>query len=457
MLNHCVIHDSSKKDITINLLLAFYGDDFTGSTDVLESLSYGGVNTVLFVQPPTEELLARYSHVRAMGIAGSSRAMTPDEMEVELPPAFTCLNQHGPSIVHYKTCSTFDSSAQIGSIGRAIDIGFRTFGNQYCPLVVGAPSLQRFCVFGNLFARSGLDSVPFRLDRHPSMSRHPVTPMDEADLRVHLGRQTKAPIHLIDVLALDQNQLEWKRHVQDQKGIVLFDTLYEEHLPKIGQAIWEMRQAEEKTLFIAGSSGAEYALVDYWKSSGIIADDFQWTGTGQPQRQTLVVSGSCSPVTARQIDQAVETGFTLFGFDSTIEVNSEGWRAEIERVVKAAVRSLRDGQSVIIHTCRGPDDPRIEKTTATAKQLGETLADILKDVLHRYPLNRVAVTGGDTSGHVARRLKIQALEIVGPMAPGSPLCSARSVDETINGLEITFKGGQVGHDDFFATVLRGHP
>jgi len=61
----------------------------------------------------------------------------------------------------------------------------------------------RYCVFGNLYARLGAEGEVFRLDRHPSMSRHPITPMDEADLRLHLSKQTRKKIGLLDVTQLD--------------------------------------------------------------------------------------------------------------------------------------------------------------------------------------------------------------------------------------------------------------
>lgn len=423
----------------------------------MESLTYGGIETVLFVRPPSQELLAQYSHVRAMGIAGSSRAMSVDEMAAELPMVFSTLLGHHPSIVHYKTCSTFDSSPTIGSVGKAIEIGRQVFRNKLTPLVIGAPALQRFCIFANLFARSGLDSVPYRLDRHPTMSFHPVTPMDESDLRLHLARQTELPIRLIDVLELDTPEFDWRESIGGHDGVVLFDTLRHEHLLTIGRSISDMQRQAGKPLFVAGSSGVDYALVEYWQQDGSITKDFEWTGCGEPLGQTLVVSGSCSPVTDRQIQWAKNNDFAEVPLDSPLLTESTARSCEIERAVGIATRELRDGRSVIVHTCRGPSDPRIEGTQASAKQLSETLALVLRATLQQYPLQRVAVTGGDTSGHVARRLVIEALEMVGPMAPGSPLCVARSKDKVIDGIEITFKGGQVGHDDFFATVLRGKP
>ena len=146
------------------LLLAYYGDDFTGSTDVMESLARAGVKTVLFLEPPTKAQIARFPGLRAFGIAGGSRAMSPKQMERELPRAFKALKASGASIVHYKTCSTFDSSPKVGSVGKAIELGRRVFGESVTPLVVGAPVLGRYVVFGNLFARSGLDTDPARLD-----------------------------------------------------------------------------------------------------------------------------------------------------------------------------------------------------------------------------------------------------------------------------------------------------
>ena len=73
------------------LLLAYYGDDFTGSTDVMEALSRAGLRTVLFLKPPTKAQLAKFPGLRAFGIAGGSRTMSPEEMETELPPAFEAL------------------------------------------------------------------------------------------------------------------------------------------------------------------------------------------------------------------------------------------------------------------------------------------------------------------------------------------------------------------------------
>ncbi|RZK58624.1 MAG: four-carbon acid sugar kinase family protein [Hymenobacter sp.] len=192
------------------LLLAYYGDDFTGSTDALEFLSRAGARTALFIEPPTAAQLAAYPGLAAIGVAGLTRAMPPAAMQAVLAPAFAQLRALGPRHVHYKVCSTFDSSPTVGSIGRAIEVGRAVFPNPFVPLLVAAPPLGRYCAFGNLFAQLGIGSSGgiFRLDRHPSMSRHPVTPADESDLRRHLARQTDLKIGLLDLLQITRPPAE---------------------------------------------------------------------------------------------------------------------------------------------------------------------------------------------------------------------------------------------------------
>jgi len=71
------------------LLLSFYGDDITGSTDAMEALSRVGVRTVLFFDPPPlEDLAQRFGDLQAVGIAGMSRTMTPERMDAVLPDVF---------------------------------------------------------------------------------------------------------------------------------------------------------------------------------------------------------------------------------------------------------------------------------------------------------------------------------------------------------------------------------
>ena len=452
-----------------DLILSYYGDDFTGSTDVMESLSFAGVKTVLFLEPPTEAQIARFSNIRAVGVAGRTRSMAPGDMVRELRPVYEAFKALHTPIVHYKTCSTFDSAPDVGSIGCAIDVGQDVFNSAFVPLVVGAPILNRYCAFGNLFARSGLDSDLFRLDRHPTMKQHPITPMTESDLRLHLAKQTTKSIGLLDVLALglDDDGLDDALDgvMTDQPDIVLFDTLYESHLPKIGRLIWQ--HAQEQTLFVAGSSGAEYALVTHWRDAGIIPEAPAIPSVGEVD-QIAIVSGSCSPVTGNQIDYAVANGFAEVALDPVEFADPSLVEGAITKGIEAGLSAMADGKSVILHTGRGPGDPRIAKTTDYLKSqgyndldiklksgevFGTALGCILKGILKQSGLKRAATAGGDSSYYVAKALGIEALEVVAPTAPGSPLCQVYGAD--LEGVEMTFKGGQVGKVDFFVQVKTG--
>ena len=250
-------------------LVSFYGDDFSGSTDVMEVLAANGLETVLFLDVPEERQLERFPNCRAFGIAGSSRSQSPAWMTTNLPRIFQALQQLQAPLCHYKICSTFDSSPQVGSIGRALEIGQEIFGSSYVPLVVGAPALRRYCVFGNLFATVGSETL--RLDRHPTMSRHPVTPMAESDLRAHLAAQTSKPIGVLDILALQSGQSAQRlqRLLSQGSEVVLFDVLDESSLRQVGSLLWDSRSQQQ--FFIVGSSGVEYALTSWWRSRFVTA------------------------------------------------------------------------------------------------------------------------------------------------------------------------------------------
>lgn len=428
------------------LRLAYYGDDFTGSTDALEQLTRAGLRTMLFLDPPSPERLAATPGLQAIGVAGLSRSLDPVAMEKTLAPAFAALRALGPRHVHYKVCSTFDSAPHVGSIGRAIEVGLAVFGGPFVPLVVGAPALGRYCIFGNLFARYGIGSAGeiHRLDRHPAMRRHPVTPADEADLRLHLGRQTGRRIGLLDVLQLARPQGEAQAALEEIVAagaeIVLFDALEDAHLARIG-ALLEGAVATPP-LFSVGSSGIEMALGTHWAAEGRATVRRDWPAVA-PVDPLLVVSGSCSPVTAGQIAWAEAHGFA--------PVPLEAGEPEVEKAAATATREIRAGRSVVLFTSRGASP----EAAVPAQRLGTALGRIALGVIQATGVRRVVVAGGDTSSYAGRALGIEAVEMIAPLAPGAPLCRVHAPGSAAHGLEINFKGGQVGAPDYFGAVRRG--
>jgi uncharacterized protein YgbK (DUF1537 family) len=459
---------------THNLLLAYYGDDFTGSTDALEFLSRAGVKTVLFMDAPTPGQLARYKNLQAIGVAGTTRSMAPTDMEKHLLPAFKALNELGAPHVHYKVCSTFDSSPTIGSIGKAADVGAQVFKAPFIPLLVAAPKLGRYCAFGNLFARMGIGSTGeiFRLDRHPSMSMHPVTPADESDLRLHLAKQTAKKTGLVDVSDLEKGadaaQEKLESEIDKGHDVVLFDGLNDGHLLTTAGLINAYASAD-KPLFSIGSSGIEMALGALWQKQGTVVPKTEWANPGKA-KSMLVISGSCSPVTAKQIAYAGEHDFAEIELDTYAVALSADDDAMAAPYIHLISQLIQRDIPVILHTSLGTADPRFTKTyelfssqglsqndirAKTAQLYGTALGVIVKGIAAKVNLQRLVIAGGDTSGYAARAMGIAAVEMMAPLSPGAPLCRAYAPGSPVDGMEVNFKGGQVGADNYFEMALNG--
>lgn len=457
----------SQKD---NILLAFYGDDFTGSTDALEFLTLAGVNTVLFLRQPEQKDLDKFPGIQAIGLAGKSRSMSPSEMEKELYPVFENLKSFKPAQCHYKVCSTFDSAPHVGNIGKAIEIGSKVFNQKKVMVSPSAPHLGRYCVFGNLFAKMGTfgNGEIYRIDRHPSMCNHPVTPALEGDLTLHLAEQTSKSIGLINVNEIEEGSLSVLETVAKNKtsDILFFDGSNNGHLQTIGNVFYQL--GKEKTLFSVGSSGIEMALGLAWKKEQIIGDNIEFLERGEAG-PILVLSGSCSPVTANQINYALDNGFEEVAIESDA-VNMKHHSEIIKNTVAKVLENYSKGKSTILHTSIGPMDSRISETEQylktqglteneiqkqCSKNYGSVLGQITKKVISATSINRILFAGGDTSSYAASELNITALKMIAPLAPGAPLCEAISDDEIVNGIELNFKGGQVGTVDYFIKVLKG--
>ncbi len=418
-------------------LYTWYGDDFTGSTDVLEALALNGVKSVLFTHTPSSREIAAFSDCRAVGIAGESRSRTPAWMSRNLPAIFHALRRLGAPVNHYKVCSTFDSSPRVGSIGRAMELGRAVFRSGSVPVVVGAPHLGRAVVFGNLFAEA--NGVWYRIDRHPTMRQHPVTPMTEGDLRLHLARQTKLPMALVDLTAFQSHsaQKQWQNRVDARAGAVVFDGFSDAMLEETARIFWE--RAAERAVFAVGSSGLTHGLLHHWRSAGLI-DTPQALQPASPVDRLLVLSGSCSPVTARQIRRAKQMGFAAWRLEGAAP-----WTAAAK-----ALRALQNGRSVALYTALGPQT----RDEQHGEKFGAALGGLLRELVLSSGVRRVLIAGGDTATHSVKQLALDALTFAAPLVAGVPLCRASAASQ-LDGLELALKGGQMGPEDFFSNVRDG--
>lgn len=454
--------------MTEELLFAYYGDDVTGSTDALEGLTRNGVRTILFLEPPTPDELDQFDELNAIGVAGRSRSMSPAEMDETLPAVFTSLAELETPLVHYKVCSTFDSSPEIGSIGHAIDLAQDSFDSTFVPLsqTTSVP-YGRYVAFGNLFAVQ--DETTHRIDRHPTMSDHPTTPMTEANLRRHLAEQTDRSIGGVELPALERYETAdaaLESELDDGSEIIVFDGVSEDHLDTVSRVLWERAETESGPLFAVGSSGFEHHMLPpRWEAAGVLESTDSLFGTVDPVDRMAVVSGSASPVTSAQLEWAADNGFELIRLDTERLVDPETAATARQDAIDAATDALSAGDSVVLYSVDGPDDPAIERTRrrfervdvdgGLAPRLGRQQGIVFGAVLEQSGLKRACISGGDTSGFVTPELGTYALEPIARTEPGAPLCRVHSHDPTFDGLQITLKGGQTGGTDYFGVVRDG--
>ncbi|MFI7065518.1 four-carbon acid sugar kinase family protein [Kribbella sp. NPDC050124] len=402
---------------------AFYGDDFTGSTDALRQFERCGLRSILLVElPPTDELQALAARYDVIGVAGIARSLAPDEQEAEIRPILTALRDLNPRVVQYKICSTADSSPTLGSIGRALEVGHSLFGPTAVPVLAAQPELGRYTVFSHHFAAES--GTIHRLDRQPTMASHPTTPMPESDLRRHLAAQTSLRI---DAVHLTTYADLADTYTHSPADALILDALTDTDLDRIGSTI--LASSNNTPAYTIGSGGLSRALALNLKSPGPAPNRSTHNRSGN--HQVLAVSGSQSPRTAEQINQAAAAGWTILQL------------TEAEPTATAAVQSLQSGApGVVVHTGHA-NRPAAE----SLPHLTTALAEVIRTVTQQTAVRRVAIAGGDTSGRVIRNLGITALELT-PTTPhyGTGVVECRSIapTPTTHALTILLKPGQLG-------------
>ncbi|KJL41834.1 MULTISPECIES: four-carbon acid sugar kinase family protein [Microbacterium] len=407
----------------------FYGDDFTGSVDALLQFARRGWTGRLFTGLPDAAALRRAAdEVDVVGVAGISRSLAPDEMDAELGPVLAAFAELEPAIVQYKACSTADSAPQVGSLGRVVELGRETFGERPVPMLFAQPDFGRYTLFGQHFAAER--GTVYRLDRQPTMSHHPSTPMTEADLAVHIGRQTDLPVGSIPLVAFDD--LEALLRSAAEAAMVL-DALTDEHLVAVGEAV----AALPAPVFAIGSGGLSHGIAAANPRGGPAVPAS--TPSAGP---VLVVSGSRSAQTRRQADAAAAAGWLV----QPLPLDGPG-REAVEPDVIAA---LRAGRGVVLTS----DDADATSTGArpVLEAIAEAAASVISAVARDEAARRVIVCGGDTSSRVTRLLGVESLSIAANPWGNVVLLRAHAADPAIDGLELLLKGGQVGADALFIDV-----
>jgi uncharacterized protein YgbK (DUF1537 family) len=289
------------------------------------------------------------------------------------------------------------------------------------------------------------------------MSVHPVTPMHEADLRLHLARQGLRDIAGLHYPAYDEDEASLDArldaliaHPPRQPACVLLDMTHAAQLARVGRLMW--RHALQSPLLAVGPSSVVQALAAHWRESG------QWQAEAAPAQHAappatplFVLAGSLSPVTARQI--AAAGAYTQLPLDAARLASGD--TTYRDAVISRAAQLLQEGRHVIAGTALGPHQHEGQAGRhADTRAVALACADLLKHLLARMPLKRVGIAGGDTSSLAVQALDLWGLSFVRTLAPGVALNRAHSDDPALDGMELMLKGGQMGPEDLFERLLK---
>lgn len=419
--------------------VGFYGDDFTGSVDALLQYRRAGLDGVLLTGPDHVPDGAELADRAVVGIAGISRSLPADDLATEVAPALVRLRDLGPRVVHYKACSTADSSPEIGSLGRVLELARQLFPPTPVPMILAQPDFGRYTVFGQHFASDG--ERVHRLDRHPIMARHPVTPIAEAELVRLIGRQTWLSI----------GSVPWTEYADPDRlatlinsgpaAAVICDALTDDHLELVARAALT---DPTRPRFMIGSGGLSLGVGRALRQAQG-SEDGAAQGSGSrglslskpnpvspaPDR-TLALSGSASRRTRAQIRVAVESGW------QELDLFQDG-------VSERAVALHRSGVPVVVHTL---SRDRVEPSD----RVTDRLAEVAHACLGAVPETRLLGCGGDTSGSLLRRIGVRELIIEAEPWGNLAFCRASLGSGSF---EVILKGGQMGTADVFEDVRHG--
>lgn len=410
------------------MLLGCIGDDFTGSSDLANTLAKQGMRVVQYCGVPDTPAAAG---VEAGVVALKSRSIDPNAAVAQSLEALAWLREQGCQQYFFKYCSTFDSTADgnIGPVAEALTDELKADKVIVCPAF---PGTGRSVYQGHLFVND-------RLLNESGMQNHPLTPMTDADLRRWLAPQTALAIgHVgaIDVLVGSAAiGAALQREHDDGARLVVVDALRDEDLMQIGQAAAGLA-------LITGGSGVALGLPANFRKRGLLADDSAtWRGESGP---CAALCGSCSTATRAQISRhrsdhpshEISVDGVMAGDVSAAQIGEwvqRQWRERPDSI--PLVYSSADPDVVA-------DNQRRFGREASADAL-ENLFQQLASTLIGAGATRLLVAGGETSGAVVEGLDLVDLEIGPEIDPGVPALRAGA------NLVIALKSGNFGGEDFF--------
>jgi uncharacterized protein YgbK (DUF1537 family) len=411
------------------MLLGVIADDFTGASDIANTIAKGGLATTQFLGLPSR----RPSRQCEAGIISlKSRSIRANEAVEQSLAALDWLRDQGCRQFVFKFCSTFDSTKEgnIGPVAEALAQALGASGVAVCPAF---PDAGRTVYQGHLF-------VGDRLLNESGLENHPLNPMTDPDIRRWLKMQSRHDVGLVPWQLVTRGAPTMRQALDAAAArgelLVIVDAVSDQDLVQIGLAC---RDAP----LICGGSGVALGLPNNFRKQGLTgAKSSDFSGKSGPE---AILAGSCSRTTLGQVAHH-SLHHPVLPIDVTAIM---GDTISPEQIV-AFIRQ-NEGNAPLVYSSSSPD-----AVAAIQRQYGrEPVAHKLDaffaacaDALVKSGVQRLVVAGGETSGAVVSALKLDALTIGPEIDPGVPALAADG-----RNLVLALKSGNFGAEHFFKKAL----
>ncbi len=413
--------------MTQKLLLGCIADDFTGASDLANTLAREGMRTTQYIEVPDANTEC---DSEAAIIALKSRSIDPQLAVEQSLAALRWLQQQGARQFLFKYCSTFDSTpdGNIGPVAEALLKELQTTAVVVCPAF---PTTGRTVYQGHLF-------VFDKLLNESGLENHPLNPMTDADLRRWLGKQTTGTIGHVDQATVsageDAIRVALQSAAQDDHNLVIVDATADDDLRSIGAAC-------DQAKLITGGSGIALGLPDNFRKQGLIGDsksDFQ-----RQSGHAAVLAGSCSTATRGQIEHYHRGPKVPLQVESILDGSL---------TPELLMQELDIASEPLIYSSANPEQvEKLQSTYGVEKVAGaiENFFGELAVSLVDQGVQRLVVAGGETSGAVISALKLRSFDIGPEIDPGVPALSTRGEQP----ISVALKSGNFGGESFFSDAI----
>ncbi|NKK41530.1 3-oxo-tetronate kinase [Rhizobium leguminosarum] len=420
------------------ILLGSIADDYTGASDLANTLTKNGLRTVQTVGIPDPSLAL--PDVDAVVVSLKIRSVPASDAVAAAASAERWLRQRGAGHVLYKICSTFDST-NAGNIGPVTEALSEAAGGGSVLVTPAFPETGRTVYLGHLF----VGGQP--LNESP-LKDHPLNPMHDANLVRVLTRQSRNAVGLIDLttIAAGPGAVKAKLDALRAAGVtaVIADAIFERDLETLGEVAL-------KTPVSSGASGLGLGLARALVSSGRISSGGATTADAIRPVGGLsaIVAGSCSKATLHQLAIA-ERSMPVLRLDPERLLAGPD---EIAAAISWAGDRISAGPIVIAASAAPETVSRLQSLYGreASGHAIETATSIIAAELVERGVRRLVVAGGETSGAAVDRLAIPAFLIGPEIAPGVPVL--RTVGNAQGDMLLALKSGNFGGEDFFTAAL----